>query len=740
MKCFISVFEKYFLSILLLMLVFLMLKFVIIRSVVAEEQQNIYKLTDWKCSSGLSEKKVDNWKSFNSGNECLLNAKSYYIHYKFNLTIVPIFKEKTKNKQVFYSIFFGSIGDADEVYLEGKIIGKTGSFPDKYKNFMHKQRLYPLGYLEDNKTLSIYIKVFTEFPIGRGIKLREIKVGPYSQLSRKLFFERFKRTAGLPLVLVLFCVTSIISWIMWRKNTKDWLHLWAATSSFFMASYTFFLSRFPYEIGWNNNVIYKILVLSGMLLSMSLIFYSASAVKNTNSKRMVFLGLMNILFVLLVLFKTSILEIRIIYIYWFYLFAISSGLIVLHFYIGRGKYFYSKILFFGFLIFFIFAFHDILITLGVIRGINIAHYGLVIFAFLFVVIDIKILHFKIEKNIISKTLILENSEIAHDLQSPLLVIEEGVKDLVKVSSVNKMLILDALDSLKKLMKSLLIQNKAIMINVEGGFEGSKFDILRESNSIYELDTLLEEVIQEKLLQYKFKLGIDLSLIVESKPLRAYIPRIEFKRVISNIINNSYDALISNLGTINVVIRRRNNMISIEILDNGVGISPYNLTQIRKFGFSAEKKDGYGLGLSYAHKVIATWNGNMKINSKLGEYTKVEINIPYFDLSNELDAVLIDDDSLNHLLWQIASKRYSKRVALLFESSEVLISKISKSVPIYIDYNLNGDLNGIEVAKKFHDNGYEKLYITTGYAIENIAKPNFVIKVLGKGFPKELKHK
>ncbi len=79
-----------------------------------------------------------------------------------------------------YTIYLmlGRIDDADEVYLNGKLLGKSGRFPPNFKTAYDQTRKYviPPGYLQPNQDAVIAIRVYDTFLDGG---ILDGKVGMY---------------------------------------------------------------------------------------------------------------------------------------------------------------------------------------------------------------------------------------------------------------------------------------------------------------------------------------------------------------------------------------------------------------------------------------------------------------------------------------------------------------------------------------------------------------------------------
>lgn len=69
------------------------------------------------------------------------------------------------------------------------------------------------------------------------------------------------------------------------------------------------------------------------------------------------------------------------------------------------------------------------------------------------------------------------------------------------------------------------------------------------------------------------------------------------------------------------------MIHIEIIDNGKGISEKNICKIFEPMFTYGKKNGTGLGLSIVKKIIEDHQGKIKAVSALGTGTAIHIYLP-----------------------------------------------------------------------------------------------------------------
>ncbi|MGD6857533.1 PAS domain S-box protein [Bacillus infantis] len=101
---------------------------------------------------------------------------------------------------------------------------------------------------------------------------------------------------------------------------------------------------------------------------------------------------------------------------------------------------------------------------------------------------------------------------------------------------------------------------------------------------------------------------------------------QLKKVFINIIKNAIEVMPKG-GIITICIQKnRTGSIRISIRDEGYGIPPEKL---RKLGepFYTTKERGTGLGLMVTYKIIEEHEGNIEVESKMGEGTVFHIDLP-----------------------------------------------------------------------------------------------------------------
>ncbi|MBI4655961.1 MAG: hypothetical protein HY746_04335 [Elusimicrobia bacterium] len=198
-----------------------------------------------------------------------------------------------------------------------------------------------------------------------------------------------------------------------------------------------------------------------------------------------------------------------------------------------------------------------------------------------------------------------------------------------------------------------------------------------------LSSLIDPVITEKRLQFESKSGItpppasgqewpasvgqvgggvniDFELTRQSYGLFAKIQPVEFRRIISNLVNNAVESLGDN-GAVNVGLVCEDGNIILTITDTGKGIPPEILAKLGTRGETHGKAGGSGLGLFHARTTAERWGGSLEIKSELSKGTSVTVKLPaaeppaWFVSNLELPSgkvvVVLDDDETIHQVWQ-----------------------------------------------------------------------------------------
>ena len=217
------------------------------------------------------------------------------------------------------------------------------------------------------------------------------------------------------------------------------------------------------------------------------------------------------------------------------------------------------------------------------------------------------------------------SGVAHEINNPLAFIKsntEFLKDLVSDLTEDfkqKNLSLEPLEEIYDLLKINIVGiNRITSITTtlkrfaKPGEEGKSLANLNQGIK----DTLL--IVGNKL---KHRVKVHENY--------ADLPKVmcnikQLNQVFMNIIINASEAM--DQGNLFIKTWKQGEKIFIEFMDDGKGIPEDELTKIFD-PFFTTKETGTGLGLSLSYRIIQDHNGNMKVESEVGQGTKFIIEIP-----------------------------------------------------------------------------------------------------------------
>lgn len=239
-------------------------------------------------------------------------------------------------------------------------------------------------------------------------------------------------------------------------------------------------------------------------------------------------------------------------------------------------------------------------------------------------------------------------QVAHDIRSPL----------------SALMMLSSNSSELSEPKLILLRNAVARINDIANSLRSKSRSSADSEmQNFSLPFCIEEIVSEKR-NYCDRLGVRLKFEVTRENFNIFskIQPVEFKRVLSNLINNSIEA--SNRHTVisvELIAKAPGDLVKVIVRDTGCGISREIIDRVFENGFSFNKPGGSGLGLFHAREQVKTWGGQIHLESVLNVGTTVTIEIPQstpppfwcqeIDFARYDQVVVVDDSESVHDVWR-----------------------------------------------------------------------------------------
>ena len=254
------------------------------------------------------------------------------------------------------------------------------------------------------------------------------------------------------------------------------------------------------------------------------------------------------------------------------------------------------------------------------------------------------------------------AQVAHDIRSPLAALDSVMKDGPQFPESQRLIMRSAATRIRDIANNLIEKNREFRAAGAGTGAAAAETAAAEPASVALLSSLLDPLITEKRVQSGAKAGveIDARLDAASYGLFAEVQPAEFKRVLSNLINNGVEALDAK-GAVTVRLAREDDDILLTVEDNGKGIPSETLARLGQRGETHGKAGGTGLGLYHARIRVQAWGGSLDIRSEPGKGTTVAIRLPqapppvWFVSTLEIApggaVVVFDDDVSIHQVWQ-----------------------------------------------------------------------------------------
>lgn len=212
--------------------------------------------------------------------------------------------------------------------------------------------------------------------------------------------------------------------------------------------------------------------------------------------------------------------------------------------------------------------------------------------------------------------------VAHNIRSPAIAIEMMIPGLIAVPERMKKILKNAASEIRLLSEKLRTQSGLISENANR----SELD-----TDLVHLPIFIEDLIRQKNLEYSQsnKVHVVTGSIDKNPSLYVKVSSLELRSVLSNLVNNSFEAYGNAGGVIEVSVSQNSDQCEISVKDFGIGISESVAANLGKKTISTKEASGRGIGLLHAFKVIEAWSGSIAIDSKIGVGTEVKVCLPVY---------------------------------------------------------------------------------------------------------------
>jgi signal transduction histidine kinase len=123
--------------------------------------------------------------------------------------------------------------------------------------------------------------------------------------------------------------------------------------------------------------------------------------------------------------------------------------------------------------------------------------------------------------------------------------------------------------------------------------------------------------------------VELVLALGHEPLTVTVNRTRIEQILVNLVTNAVDAIGMD-GTVTLATRESDDgkRAVVEVRDTGTGIEPDVLDKIfEPFYTTKGPERGTGLGLPVVREIVASYGGELTLDSKLGFGTTFRFDLP-----------------------------------------------------------------------------------------------------------------
>ncbi|MCR2043448.1 sensor histidine kinase [Anaerosalibacter massiliensis] len=247
------------------------------------------------------------------------------------------------------------------------------------------------------------------------------------------------------------------------------------------------------------------------------------------------------------------------------------------------------------------------------------------------------------------------SEIGFEINDLISTYNKELSQQKKLEQVNKELLTSLSHDVRTPLTSLLGYLDALESGIVDGAEKEEYIKIARKKA-YDLKRLVDTLFDWfKIDSKEMKLSMQdtdiceltKEIVIDWLPTleqKEIIPKIEipdeewmveldidaYKRIVSNLIQNAVEH--SGCSHLKIAVKQDNDMISIIIKDNGIGIAkdklPHIFERLYK-GDRARSKYSSGLGLCIVKELMEMQGGRVAVQSNVGEYTEFIIELPIF---------------------------------------------------------------------------------------------------------------
>lgn len=325
------------------------------------------------------------------------------------------------------------------------------------------------------------------------------------------------------------------------------------------------------------------------------------------------------------------------------------------------------------------------------------------------------------------------ANMSHEIRTPLNAIFGFINLLKKMKHPPK---------IEQYLNTILSSSQTLLTIINDILDFSKIESGKFTFEITSFETKeLFENIHHMFIPLANEKKLSLTLEYDGKVepfIETDITRI--KQVITNLVSNAIK-FTPELGSIALKVACNNNMLSVKVIDNGIGIPKDRLDSIfLKFeqadSSTTRKYGGTGLGLAISYFIVDSLGGELKVESEVGKGSMFYFDIPIQPIKSvskststqdhkinfKGNVLLVEDNKTNQLMMRIILEELGLNIEIANDGIEAIEAyKKGNYDIIFMDENMP-NMNGIEATKEIlklqNDTNNTPIIALTADAINN----------------------
>ncbi|MEI7597188.1 MAG: HAMP domain-containing sensor histidine kinase [Bacteroidota bacterium] len=209
------------------------------------------------------------------------------------------------------------------------------------------------------------------------------------------------------------------------------------------------------------------------------------------------------------------------------------------------------------------------------------------------------------------------NNMTHEFKTPISTISLTSEILMNSS------IAENADKVQRYAKVIYEENNRLKSQVDKVLQTATLekDSYHLTKTSFDVHPVIRDLIKNCPAQFK-DCNVEFSINFGAKQSEIYADIVHFENIISSLIDNAIKYSIKN-PKIEISTENKNNLLFIEIKDNGIGISKENINNIFKQFYRVPTGNihdvkGFGIGLYYVKRIVDLHNATIEVKSELNK--------------------------------------------------------------------------------------------------------------------------